>query len=77
MDTYFLKIRQSAFIGLRKSHAIIRGRVKFVHLTVLVQQPNMNDKMAYNGNLSSCVRMFPDGGNEPKHVRYRIYYYVY
>jgi hypothetical protein len=45
MDTDFFKIRQSAFIGLSKSHSIIRGRVKFVHLTVLIQEPKMSDKM--------------------------------
>jgi hypothetical protein len=38
-------VRQSAFIGLLKSHAIIRGPVKFVHLTVLIQEPKMRDKM--------------------------------
>jgi hypothetical protein len=46
MDTCFWKTRQPAFVGLRQSHAI-RGRVKFVYLTVLVQEPKMSDKM-YN-----------------------------
>jgi len=40
------KKRQSAFIGLRRSHAII-GRAKFVYLTVLVQEPKMSDNMFY------------------------------
>lgn len=46
MYTRFLKICQSAFIGLRRSHAIT-GRVKFVFLTVMIQEPKMSDKIFY------------------------------